>query len=127
MNQFLFNKSIDSANLTMVKVLVAFTMKMMNDGKREEYPVTYVHWWLSYEELIPNIILISYPFLVMFILEYKRERLGERVIKDRIHSFYSSIHLKRNSWTIYYYPFWVIRRILFVYIPIIIAPYHPAI
>ena len=127
MKQFIFNKSIDSTNLTFVKVFLSFTLQMVHDGYRELSPISESKWWISYLELIPGVLYIVYPFLVILILISFRERLNERKMKDKIESLYSDINLKRNVWTIYYYPIWIFRRILFIYIPIIFAPNVPVI
>jgi len=47
-------------------------------------------------------------------------------MKDRIERMYQDVHLGRNSLTKFYYPAFLIRRFIFVLIPVM-APFHPII
>ena len=73
---------------------------------------------------LPLIVLGSIP-VICFIALYKyQDRLEEQAIKNRIEKMYVGVSLNRNIMTKYIYPVFLVRRFLFVLIPIIF-PDHP--
>ena len=71
-------------------------------------------------EHIPMVLLLVFPFVIAIKLHLTREYLNTRIVKDRIGAMYTDIHLTRNKYTILYYPIFLIRRLYFVLIPVIL-------
>jgi len=52
-----------------------------------------------------------------FILKFNKNQLDSQQFREKWSNLYSDIHLTRNSWTIWYYPIFLIRRFIFVLLP----------
>jgi len=63
------------------------------------------------------------PFVALKVLLVMRDNLDTAGSREKIERMYQDIHLTRNSWTIYYYPGFLLRRYLFVVIPIMLPEY----
>jgi hypothetical protein len=70
-------------------------------------------------KLAPLVFVIGYPVSSVLAIACNKKNLDEQYIRDRIQNFYEEVHLTKNNWTIYFYPFYIIRRLLFAAIPVI--------
>lgn len=64
------------------------------------------------------------PLYFICVLIYYSEKLQTLEIKKRIERMYQDVHLTRNRLTKFYYPVFLIRRFIFVIIPVMV-PFYP--
>ena len=50
----------------------------------------------------------------------KREYLDTKKAKDKYGSLYKDVDLKKSKWTILYYPMFILKRLFFVFIPVVL-------
>ena len=114
-----FNNLIRSINLSYLKSALAFVLaiEVFNNAEGESFSQD------AFITFLPLIILGSIP-VICFIALYKyQNRLEEKAIKDRIEKMYIGVALNRNFMTKYIYPIFLVRRFLFVLIPISFPDY----
>ena len=70
------------------------------------------------KQFLPIFLILGYPLFSICILKYYRNRLEDPEIKDRWGGFYDKINLTKHSWNYLYYPIFLVRRIIFVGIPL---------
>ena len=63
---------------------------------------------------------ISLPFFLAYALNKNRAKLHTPEMQEIMGNLYFEINLKRNSWTIYYFPMTTLRKVVFVAIPTLI-------
>ena len=57
------------------------------------------------------------PLVSAFVLKINRPQLYIPQVKRKIYNLYAEVHLFRNPFNIYYYPIFMLRRIIFVILP----------
>lgn len=62
-------------------------------------------------------LMLLIPLFTTYMLTVNRNELAEFYVKKRISNLYQDIHLYRSPFNIWYYPIFLLRRILFVVIP----------
>ena len=84
-------------------------------------------WNQDIEKLVPSLIplmvMIAYPIACIIVLHMYRHRLDDPDIKAKISNMYVNISAKRSRYAIFAYPVWILRRLFFVLIPLILAKY----
>ena len=65
------------------------------------------------------IFLFLHPFWGAIILKLNRDSLATSLTKSYYQNLYNDIHLTRSTWTIYYWPIFMVRKFMFVMIPIV--------
>lgn len=73
--------------------------------------------------MAPVIGLGLMPFFAAMVLVWQRDNLDTPETREKIERMYQDVHLTRNEWTIFYYPGFLIRRYLFMVIPIMMPEY----
>ena len=76
------------------------------------------HWDLYLPKLSPLLIIVVYPLAVIVVLKVFRKRLADPRVKGSIGQLYEGINLNGSSWALIYYPIFLLRRFLFVLIPV---------
>ena len=104
-----YNNIIRSFNISYLKVVITFAV--------------IVHLDRSLPKMLPLLLLGIIPLLALKMLWIKKDTLNTKETKQKIERMYQDVHLTRNQWTICYYPSFLIRRYLFVIIPILISNY----
>jgi hypothetical protein len=74
-------------------------------------------------QLSPILFLIIYPIICIITLFVYRDRLDNPFVKAKVGNMYEQVHLSKNKWSIYYYPCYLIRRLMFVVFPVIMPTY----
>ena len=111
-----FNNLIRSFNLSYFKLTISFSIVVYLNMKSDDP--------LPFPRLIAPLVFLGLtPFAALYVLLRNRETLPTPDARGKIERMYQDIHLTRNSWTIYYYPFFLLRRFLFVIIPIMMFNY----
>ena len=112
LNKTFWNNSIRSLNITYLKTALAFVVSYKID-----------------QDLVSVMVLAVLgviPLYFILVLIYYNERLDTPEMKNRIERMYQDIHLGRNYLTKFYYPIFLIRRFIFVIIPVLV-PFYPII
>ena len=74
----------------------------------------------EYIPVLPMLIyLLAYPLICAIALIKNRKKLKNESMKERIGKMYVNISLHRSKWGILYYPIFILRRFLFIAIPVI--------
>lgn len=63
--------------------------------------------------------LFGYFLFALIFLIRNRDNLDSEEIKAKWQNFYPDVSLRRSSLTILYYPFFILRRLLFLVIPVV--------
>jgi hypothetical protein len=106
LNKTFWNNSIRSLNITYLKTALAFVVSYKIDGNMNSVMVLGV--------------LGVIPIYFIIVLMYYNQRLDTPEMKNRIERMYQDIHLRRNNLTKFYYPAFLIRRFIFVIIPVFV-------
>ena len=61
------------------------------------------------------------PFGIMGVLVKKRDQLELEKVKKRYQNFYKGVNLRRNKYTFWYFPFFLMRKLLFILVPTFIS------
>jgi len=109
-----FNGSIRGHTVAYLKYSSTFSIAVLLALNRDDVPLTL-------EEGFPIVLVGLMPFGAVLVLEFYRKRLNTAAMKARIGMLYTDIHFTRNKWTIYYLPMFLLRRFLFVTVPILIV------
>jgi len=112
LNKTFWNNSIRSLNITYLKTALAFVVSYKIDQDMVSVMV------LS--------VLGVIPLYFILVLIYFNAKLDTPEMKKRIERMYQDIHLGRNYLTKFYYPIFLIRRFIFVIIPVLV-PFYPII
>ena len=115
--KFFFNGKIKAWTVSYLKTCISFSVllpKIVWDTPIKEL----------YPQLIPLLIIFGWPTITVLVLWYFRERLETPQMKQKISGMYNNIHLKRNQWTIFYYPIFLLRRFVFVCIPFFLLEFQ---
>lgn len=62
-------------------------------------------------------LMVLIPIVSFITIERNRADLDKPEVRARISNLYSDIHLTRNQQTVWYYPVFMLRRVIFVAIP----------
>lgn len=65
--------------------------------------------------------MFGYPFISVVTTVYYKKQLNTYKLRLRIANFYSNIELEKGNWALAYYTIFLVRRILFVAIPVFLA------
>jgi len=65
------------------------------------------------------VFLVVYPCICLIALMINRKMLKTERMNEKIGKMYVNISLHRSKWGILYYPIFMIRRLLFVMIPLL--------
>ena len=68
-------------------------------------------------------LMLLVPIASFYVLSINREQLYIPQVKRKIDTFYTDIHLFRDRSNIYYYPIFMLRRIIFVALPTFLFDY----
>ena len=68
---------------------------------------------------------LGYGLVSLAVMIYNRDRLDLPETRAKYGNLYKNIDLHRQKWTILYYPFFILRRFLFLMIPVLLMG-HPA-
>ena len=71
----------------------------------------------------PVMLILVYPVGVTFVLFCLKEKLGDPSVRASIGQLYNAVDLKKGNWAIIYYPITLLRRLLFVFVPYLVARY----
>ena len=107
---FFFSGMILSINIAFLKLWVAINHQM-KESKRKNEPVEISVWSMS-GGLLLYIVLV---LVLLFKIEHKT--IGE-FTKKNFESFYKGIKWEK-SWLIWYYPVFLLRRVVIIMIPVI--------
>ena len=109
-----FGGFIKGNTLTYLKVNVAcvvyfrkFDMSMFNE-----------HWEIFMPKLTPALIVFGWPIVVCIFLGYCKKHLGKPALRGKFGQAYLAVDLKKGNWAIAKYPIYLIRRFVFVMIPV---------
>ena len=69
--------------------------------------------------MLSAFLVLGYPLLVLFVVFCFRHKLHQPNWRSKIGSFYDGININKSMMSIYYYPMFLMRRLLFVLLPII--------
>ena len=61
--------------------------------------------------------MVALPILAWLIIERKRDNLNDPDVRSKISNMYIGVHLYRDRYNKYFYPIFLLRRLLFVAIP----------
>ena len=67
--------------------------------------------------------MVAYPIVCIIVLEMNRDRLDDPDVQAKIKNMYININAKRTRYSIFAYPIWILRRLFFVLIPLVLARY----
>ena len=81
------------------------------------------HWKLLLPKLSPAFLVLGWPFVVCIFLSFCKKHLGKPEIRGKFGQGYLAVDLKRGNWAIAKYPIYLIRRFLFVMIPVVYKQY----
>lgn len=81
------------------------------------------HWEVFMPKLTPALIVVGWPLVVCLFLSYCKKHLGKPQIREKFGQAYLAVDLKKGKWAIAKYPIYLIRRFLFVLIPVIYKQY----
>jgi hypothetical protein len=77
------------------------------------------------EQVGPVIYQFFYPFICITVMVLLgRDKLGDAFITSKIGNMYGGINVTKNNLAIYTMPFWLLRRFVFVAIPVIFKYYQ---
>jgi hypothetical protein len=110
LNKTFWNNSIRSLNISYLKTALAFVVAYKLDGNIIAVRV------LTVFGIIPVFFVI--------VLIYNASELDTPKMKMRIERMYQDVHLRRNHLTKFYYPTFLIRRFIYIIIPVM-APFYP--
>lgn len=65
--------------------------------------------------------MLLFPILCIYLLQVNREQLAAPYVSKRISNLYLGIHIYRDSINIWYYPVFMLRRVIFVAIPTVLV------
>ena len=63
--------------------------------------------------------MFSYPFVCFIALHRNRDKLKTKEMEDKIGKMYTGVSLTRSDWGIYYYPIFMLKRMMFVFVPMV--------
>ena len=84
------------------------------------------HWRIFLPKLTPFFLVVAWPIGITIVLLYCKKHLGKPIVRGKIGQAYLGIDLKRGNWAIAKYPIFLLRRFVFVMIPVIYRdfPWH---
>lgn len=113
LNKVFFNGKIKAQTVSYMKTSIAFStsLQFMNFNRplKELWP----------ELIVPFLLVVVYPFVCLYIVVKFRGKLDTPRFTKRISNMYEGVDLKRNKATVLYYPFYLLRRLLFVILPLL--------
>ena len=77
------------------------------------------HWLLYLPKLAPLLLVVVYPLVVIIVLKVFKKRLSDPRIRGAVGQLYEGVDLKGSSWGLIYYPMFLLRRFIFVMIPVV--------
>jgi hypothetical protein len=112
-----WNNTVRSITISYLQTAVVFSIKIQAlRFKNAEFS--------EYLSALPMLAyLIAYPIICTISLIKNRDKLKSQEMQDKIGKMYSNISLHRSRWGILYYPIFMLRRLLFVLIPLIFQGY----
>ena len=113
-----FNGLIRSHSVLYLNLTVSFSIVVFLEMQKKEA--------VDANSILHLVILGLVPFGCGLVLQFKRESLDQPETRGKIERMYQDIHLTRNSWTIFYYPMFLLRRFLVIVIPVLM-PHYPII
>lgn len=79
----------------------------------------------NFEIGLLGLFITGYPIFCSVVLLYYRGELGQESMRERIGKLYTDITLRRNRYTILYYPLFMARRMIFVLLPYLFPSNDP--
>lgn len=110
-----FNNQIRAQSISYLHLVISFSIVIFLAMQNNE-PV-------NVKQIAPLVGLGLAPFFLLKVLLVKRKTLDTLEIREKIERMYMDIDLTRNYWTIFYYPMFLLRRFIFVVIPILLPEY----
>lgn len=113
LKQTFWNNTVRSITISYLQTAVVFSVKVQalrfKGAKFTEY--------LSAMPML--VYLVVYPGICLIALIKNRKMLKTERMNEKIGKMYVNISLHRSKWGILYYPIFMIRRLLFVMIPLL--------
>ena len=69
--------------------------------------------------MTPFLLVVVWPFVVFVFLNYCKKHLGNPAIRGKFGQAYLGVNLKNGIWAIGKYPIFLLRRFIFVMIPVV--------
>ena len=67
-----------------------------------------------------GLLMFFIPVWGFIILNRNRKTLDTQETRDKYQNLYNDVHLTRSTFTIYYWPVFMIRKLIFVIIPVLL-------
>lgn len=64
-----------------------------------------------------------FPLIASCLLARNRHRLDSKEFESKFINLYANVHLRRNTWAIYYLPVFLMRRCLHFLLPVVLYFY----
>ena len=112
-DKFIWNGTIRSILIAYVKLIITVGIQIEMWLRNSKYQQTT-------DILVAMMItsfVVAFPVFIFVFNSKNRQRLDLPEVKAKWSNFYSELHLTRTSWTVFYLPMFLIRRIFFVMIP----------
>ena len=76
--------------------------------------------------MTPFLLVVGWPVAVLVFLTYFKKHLANPAIRNKFGQAYLGVNLKKGNWAIGKYPIFLLRRFIFVMIPVVYKqfPWH---
>lgn len=71
-----------------------------------------------YAKLMPMAIMVFFPFMCLIIIYVYKNNLDNAKVKSRVSNMFKNVNPKKSKYSVYFYPIWILRRLMFVVIPL---------
>ena len=116
-NKFFFNGLIRSITIAYIKICIS-------SGQQVEFLMQGYQTKRMSEQVIGLVLFVAmfgYPFISVATTVYFKRKLNTYQLRRRIANFYSNIEVEKGNWALAYYTIFLVRRIVFVAIPIFLV------
>jgi MFS family permease len=114
-----FNGMIRSFSISYIKLGVASSIQIMMMVNASQF--------IKEAERINSLVIFSFMWLSLFAIYFfiwkNQDKLDEKEFKDKFGNLHAGIHLRRTRSNHYYFPNFLLRRLIFVLIPICLIDY----